>query len=487
MYFKELMLSFPTLAIAAALSFAAQPGDNAPQTYTAATDQAPRPKPPLPPMGLSGTVIHDPTFGSRILRVTDGQTQRKSPDASFRGPSGSFVNNWNADSTMFWVYGRGGIVPFRFDPERMAVSRVGDTSNEDGGLVLPDAGPFSYQRPSIIYQRDGVKIREYDFNTSTSVAVFDAQEVLPGVQGSYTPSASDDDNRICMAVGGMQDTHPYVVVLDRRAGRYHVLDTGASKVDGRDTRIPLGFGIHSAYIDRSGRYVVVGKGQGRQPNTSEWVVWDVDTGNVAEITNHWSGHDASGFGVRVNESGYSGGNPSFYEEVQYCIRPLDPDHVSEARYLIDEANLPTPHVPITGGHFSWNNARPDVLVPIVGSHFREVKNASAPWRALDDEIIAVATDGSGTVWRFAHHRSLTDGDFWDTPRGNVSQNGRWFLFTSNWERTLGWDPYDHHARQDMFIVELPAPREVAAAPAQPPTEPAPVPDLWAGFFPAATP
>jgi hypothetical protein len=189
------------------------------------------------------------------------------------------------------------------------------------------------------------------------------------------------------------------------------------------------------------------------------VVWDVDSGQVAEINNQWSGHDASGFAARVNESGYWGGDPGFYEEVGYSIRPLDLAHVSEPKYLLDPANLPTPHVPITGGHFSWNNARPDVLTPIVGSHYRQVKDASAPWRALDDEIIAVATDGSGAVWRFAHHRSITDGDIWDTPRGNVSQDGRWYVFTSNWERTLGWDPYDNHYRQDIFIVELPAPSD----------------------------
>ncbi len=461
MFFKYLTRFLVALAVFAAIAAAAQGTSPAPRTYNAVTDMTPRPKPPLPTMGLSGTVIQDPTYGTRILRVTDGQTQRKSPNASFRGPSGAFVNNWNADSTMFWVYGRGGIVLFRFDPERMSVSRIGDTRNADGGLVLPDAGPFSYRRPNIIYQRSGVQIQEYDLNTNKSTTVFDAGKVVPGTHGSYTPSVSDDDRRLCMAFGDMQDTHPYIAVLDRNTGRYHFLDTRNSRVEGRPTRIGLGFGIHSAYIDRTGRYVVIGKGVGRKPNTSEWVVWDVDSGEVAEITNHWSGHDASGFGVRVNESGYSGGTPSFYEEVQYSIRPLDPAHVSEAKYLIDPANLPTPHLPITGGHFSWNNARPEVLVPVVGSHFREVKNAGKPWRALDDEIIAVATDGSGTVWRFAHHRSLTDGDFWDTPRGNVSQDGRWYLFTSNWERKLGSDPYDKHPRQDMFLVELPAPREPA--------------------------
>jgi hypothetical protein len=49
--------------------------------------------------------------------------------------------------------------------------------------------------------------------------------------------------------------------------------------------------------------------------------------------------------------------------------------------------------------------------------------------ALEDEILAVRTDGVPTVWRFAHHRSVYEGSFWDSPRGNVSPDGRFFLFT----------------------------------------------------------
>ena len=75
------------------------------------------------------------------------------------------------------------------------------------------------------------------------------------------------------------------------------------------------------------------------------------------------------------------------------------------------------------------------------------------------EIIAVSTDGSGRIWRFAHHRSAINsgtsmqggGDFWSTPRGNISQDGRYFLFDSNWEDTLGADPKGGY-RKDVFIV-----------------------------------
>jgi hypothetical protein len=72
---------------------------------------------------------------------------------------------------------------------------------------------------------------------------------------------------------------------------------------------------------------------------------------------------------------------------------------------------------------------------------------NAVLRAWDGEIICAAMDGSSNVWRFAHHRSRI-ASFWDQPRANVSQDGRFVLFTSNWEQTLGV------RRQDAFIVEL---------------------------------
>jgi hypothetical protein len=91
-----------------------------------------------------------------------------------------------------------------------------------------------------------------------------------------------------------------------------------------------------------------------------------------------------------------------------------------------------------------------------------------PKCAWGDEVVAVATDGSGQVWRFAHHRSIAHarGDaaagneglgynFWDCPRGNVSQDGRFFMFTSNWEETVGKDERGRF-RQDVFIVKLEA-------------------------------
>src|SRR5262249_6237812 len=104
-----------------------------------------------------------------------------------------------------------------------------------------------------------------------------------------------------------------------------------------------------------------------------------------------------------------------------------------------------------------------------------------PWRAWDDEIVAIQTDAAAganaTVWRFAHHRSDVgyDGNpsqvaFWYQPHPNVSQDGRWVLFTSNWEKTLGTDPAGDAgtaARQDVFLLALAANGPPATAASQP--------------------
>jgi hypothetical protein len=113
-------------------------------------------------------------------------------------------------------------------------------------------------------------------------------------------------------------------------------------------------------------------------------------------------------------------------------------------------------------HTTWNNARPDALVPVISSTYRLPASTTA-WRAWDDEIIGLDTTGGvgGVVYRFAHHRSNIASDtdasqpyFWYEPIANVSPNGLFVLFTSNWEKTLGRDSAESTARQDVFVVRL---------------------------------
>ncbi|HET7101017.1 MAG TPA: hypothetical protein VFJ52_07700, partial [Terriglobia bacterium] len=89
-------------------------------------------------------------------------------------------------------------------------------------------------------------------------------------------------------------------------------------------------------------------------------------------------------------------------------------------------------------------------------------------RAYDREIVCVATTGASRVWRFAHNRATgaananarANSNFWAEPRGNVSQDGKFYMFTSDWDWSLGSAkghpgcPSAGECRTDVFIVEL---------------------------------
>ena len=69
--------------------------------------------------------------------------------------------------------------------------------------------------------------------------------------------------------------------------------------------------------------------------------------------------------------------------------------------------------------------------------------------------IAAATDGSNIVWRFAHNHN--DGtSFYAQAFAQISNDGRWALFSSYWDGKLGGSAGDFSVstRIDTFIVEL---------------------------------
>jgi len=85
-------------------------------------------------------------------------------------------------------------------------------------------------------------------------------------------------------------------------------------------------------------------------------------------------------------------------------------------------------------------------------------NCTAPPGPLTwyGEIIAAATDGSNTVWRFAHNHNGGLVGFAGQSFAQISNDGRWALFSSYWDGTLGAAAGDFgfSKRIDTFIVDL---------------------------------
>ncbi len=65
------------------------------------------------------------------------------------------------------------------------------------------------------------------------------------------------------------------------------------------------------------------------------------------------------------------------------------------------------------------------------------------------------TDGiASTVWRFAHHRAVWDPEYyWTEPVGNMSLDGRFYIFTSGWDNQVG-TTQDGDPRTDVWIIKL---------------------------------
>ena len=412
-----------------------------PLTYDAVSDVKVYPKPPLPKIGPAGFRFNDPTFGCPLLRVSDETTAEGRPIVT---PAPAFCNPWNTDSTLFCVMAEGSRnIPFRFDPKTMTARRI------EGLPFLPDVGneiTFSRREPNICFGKDRQRkvIVRFDFSTKTATDVVDVGR-LTGVEPGYmsTLSISADDVLALVFGGPVQDSSPYLLVYDLKTGNHRVWNTKAGTLDGKPVAGAPRFTQHTGLIDLSGRYVMT-----LGPGVTGPIVWDTKTDAIRALTVDCHGHHVLGYAAMVNDIH------------KWVYRALDGEGVDHPRDLVTHP-AGEPYFAYDS-HVSWNNARPNLQVPVVLSTYHVVEMGD-PRCVWGDEVIGVATDGSGKVWRFAHHRSAVytrGGDratgrynFWDSPRGNVSQDGRFYMFTSNWEDTVGKDSQDRY-REDVFVVKL---------------------------------
>src|SRR2546425_1019856 len=401
----------------------------------------------LPSLGGAGFQFTDPTFGSRMVRVTDAETRPDTVGRAWLSPSSAETTAWNTNSTRFYVVGGGGEqLPFDFDPTTMRASRIGKGKRSDGGLVLNFGGEaaFSFVDPDVLYGGDGSRLVSYRMSTRAQTSLHDVHSCLPGVATrGLNVSGTKDDRRLLVYVGGdAQDRDTIVYVYDRTLG-CRWLNTQTGQVGGAWGPTGLytgdkGLFLHNARISKGGRWARLITSNGR---AGEYF-WDIESLTLTPCPdrgapNFCNGHQGMRFGVVINQR-------QLGDSMDFAVRPMNtPNSATPFPSLIKP--LLTPAQWVVDTHLSWNNVQPDDKQPVCMEVYRPDNLVQRAW---DGEIICVRTDGAAsTVWRFAHHRSRV-ASFWDQPRANVSQDGRFVLFTSNWEQTVG------AGRQDAFIVQL---------------------------------
>jgi len=429
-------------------------------SYCARTDVRvePYPKAALM-MGPAGSIIKDPNFGSRIVRVTDTKTDGRGASESYSTPSSAEQNSWNTDDTRFYARAIDGrLLLFDFNPSTLVARPLGQPN-----VSWIGEPQFSYSQPDILYgiARDRPTFQQYDISTNRTTDVHDASKCvkLKSSDAGRAISVSADDQRAAMVLGPEQDTDYLVYVYDRTKGcRWYNAQTG--EIGGQwgpkgNVSVPDRYLIHDARINKSGRFLEIRRSGALVPgvtlpsNPAPSFIWNVDTMELTPCgPKGCKGHHALGYLHLLN--------PSEQEHpMDLWIRPLN------------QLEAPSPLIktlPAIQGwydlHLSWNNVHADDSAPACLSTYRRDNPDApgAPPRVLgpwENEILCVETDGKDSkVWRFAQTYSTAQNGFWSSPRGNVSQDGRFYMFTSDWEDQLGQVPGTSSYRTDVFVVEL---------------------------------
>ena len=410
------------------------------------------------PMSVPPTnvVVTDPDFGSSIVRATDEMTNFKLPGTALVNEASGEANEWSADGRKFYVMGHGGqVLAFAFDPSAMAVSSLPGADSGQAFLVPLRPGPtFSFVDPDLIYGTglDDLTIMSYRFSTGALVPVLDTrtcgvQPPLgsgPSVKTDYDVSLSLDDSRVSISEGPVPGKDMFVVVNDKKLGcRWYNTQTG--QIGGQwgpsgNATASASYLIRHAYLARSGKYIhILSKGVA--------YFWDVATLNVTSCV-IGSDEECGGYGVMGYNSYVNG--PGMAGDMVIVKRPLsDLSAITPLVY--------PPLSPEAWGqpeHFTWSNVDSKDSMPVCGSTYSYDGDTKID-QPFAGEIWCVETDGlASTVWRFAHNRAIWIKPYFNTqPLGNVSRDGRFFLFSSDWDAQLGIGT-DGRPRSDVFILKL---------------------------------
>jgi hypothetical protein len=386
--------------------------------------------PKLPP---AGGKFNDPVFGTEIMRVTDATTVPKGAGTSY-----SYWASFNSDNTKLLVMEAGAQQDgslYDFDPATFTLgARLPPVPYLPPGNIpirLDDAC-WSSTDPDVLYvhQDIGTKIYKYKVSRRTFTLVGDVARVLPRGQNiQHMGMAADNDTFSFTKRGGPPDynRHGYAVY---RASTNTILFQHSEV-------------INEVKIDKSGRYLYVntnetgaGKMEGR--------VVDTNTGMVTDLRDDAPDHAPSHYDVGT---GTVVGNGDFL--VGISARSLSAPHsFKKILDLSTEKNYGGFHLSMLADNEDW------VLVSFYTPHVNGV---------MQGEVVQVATDGSNRVRRLFHHHSVLKG-YYDSPRANISRDGRFVAFSSNWGSLAS-------GRHDMFVARIEPAPAAATRPAPPATRP----------------
>ena len=429
------------------------------------------PAPSAPNVGNltgAGSCFNDPDFGSKVCRMTDSQTLPSNITLVAGSGGSGDTNPFNTNSTKLLIDSTGGFTfPMNFNPATMTVARM------YGTWSLVTSGVWSYTDPDVFYGLGPTATSYFKYDTSspaipipTTAADFNLAGCLGGSFTATWNSAGGVSKDGTVFAAGFSNSGGqggvgalYVAALKVGSG-CQMLNTFNGVITSTGGWAPSGtvpgwvgltdadgFTIHNVKMAKSGDWISITPTLSScAPCANTMFFWQVGTLNVVKSTVNMGGHWTSGFTKWINAAGAAG---------NYKIRSFA-NYNSPATII---PTVPAGIVPVYDVHMGWPNVDANETLPFFAtSHTTNVPVPNVAWY---NEVMGISPV-KGTTWRFAHTFSTGQShrfnDF--SAIGAVSQDGRFYMWSSDWMGTLGSETgastctIGMDCRGDVFIVEL---------------------------------
>jgi hypothetical protein len=295
-----------------------------------------------------------------------------------------------------------------------------------------------------------------------------------GMSGTLTQTyTGTSGSRLSLQVPGDQGSGMDVVAYRVGSGCVH-LNTGTGVITGDFGSTGTAstsdrFYIHGVRITPDGTYAVISTAQcvpGYSCNTTLGYIWTIGTTTVVPMCaspNDCGGHAVDGFGhIANNGASFPQVDTRIYGDSVLPLRVIQ-----APAWPLTNCGIST----LLDTHLSWQDVDALDSYPVLVSSTALGSSAQTPGSyncPLIDEVFAVDPT-NGTIYRFAH--TLITGLSWNyvlqNGIGQMSDDGQYFMFGSDWNGTLGrYDlgsgscvnsPAGNSAcRGDVFMVNLAA-------------------------------
>jgi hypothetical protein len=367
------------------------------------------------PPGPKNTFFRDETFGTPILRVTDWS------DGDGCSVGYSYWPTFNRNNTMMLFLCGGKPWIAYFDPDNFRI--LGEKQS-----AIPSYEPYAYDDMTwssvenhVIYSHRDVTINSYNVITGELRTVADFTGYFEGQYIEQMSKTPDDDifafSRRSHSTGKLMG----FVVYSRTRG---VLYNGCLDWDSENQKCLF----DEVRVDKTGNYLVVHMGNSN-PGELGQVIWDIKNWTGQRIYN---GPESKPEGHYDVGSGFLVGIEGSYQPAVQRRSLSDPQSVFYPLSRTGGWKMAA-HVSMLAENERW------ALVSTFGMK-GDSQYVEGP---LQNEIFQVSTDGNYNVRRIARHHSYVD-DYWPMPKANISLDGQFVAYTSNWG-----------GHMDVYVARIP--------------------------------